>query len=217
VYAGEDLKMGRSVLPTTSAADLARIHDPLVELVIWHRVLPPELTAWLASLDISCFPHTRLLITPDEIRHALAAEFQKYATKGGEGRDQFTCDVAELAGRFATLFGTELVDLRIELVTGRACWKFHRDCVPARMLTTYRGKTTQWVSLDDGREALRAQRQFDGEVHRLGKHDVALFKGSASPQGSGIVHRSPPATRRTPRFLLCLNLPSAASPDRWRN
>ena len=131
-------------------------------------------------------------------------------------RDLLLGDVDDLVSAFARITRTDLVDVRLRLVSHDACWKFHRDCVEARLLTTYRGPATEWVQPHDAAWALREQRRFKGPVERFRVHDVAIFKGSCAGAGSGIVHRSPPiaATGRT-RLVLCLNKRSAASPKPW--
>lgn len=204
-----------SVLAAPTADCFGHIHLPETELAIWERALPSRLRSWLDALPPECFPHTRLLLAPDEVPRALPAVLEEFGTPRGEGRDLLIGDVAMLVGLFGARVRTDLVDIRLEVVTGRACWKFHRDRVPVRMLTTYRGPTTQWVPPDRGDDAISRQDGYRGEIFSLAEGAVALFKGSAAADGRGIAHRSPPAEHARPRFLLCLNLPSAVSPPRW--
>ena len=134
----------------------------------------------------------------------------------GDMRDLLIGDVGDLVSVFSKISRTDLVDVRLECVSNDACWKFHRDCVEARLLTTYRGPATEWVQPIHAARALREQKRFKGPVEHLRIHDVAVFKGSCAGSGSGIVHRSPPiaGTGQT-RLLLCLNKRSAASPEPW--
>ena len=125
-------------------------------------------------------------------------------------------DVDDLVSGFSRVARTDLVDIRLERITHDACWKFHRDCVEARLLTTYRGPATEWIQPIHAERALREQKRFKGPVEQFRNNDVAIFKGSCAEPGSGIVHRSPPIadTGRT-RLLLCLNKQSATSPKPW--
>ena len=111
---------------------------------------------------------------------------------------------------------SDLVDVRLERVSHDSCWKFHRDFVEARLLTTYRGPGTEWVQPIHAERALRAQKRFKGPLEHVRGNDVALFKGNCAGPGSGIVHRSPPiAGTGCTRLLLALNRQSAASPEPW--
>ena len=131
-------------------------------------------------------------------------------------RELLITDIAKLIQVFSRITAKARVDVRLERVDDDACWKFHRDSVDARLLTTYRGPTTEWVQPEHGERAILEQQSFTGPLEHLGAHDVALFKGTKADTGRGIVHRSPPivGTGYT-RLLLCLNEPTVASPDPW--
>jgi hypothetical protein len=58
-----------------------------------------------------------------------------------------------------------------------ACWKFHRDYVHLRLLTTYFGPATQIVPVSDAERTLLRQRDYDGPYLPMPAHTVALFKG----------------------------------------
>lgn len=195
---------------------LEAIAKPEVELVVWRRALPECFQDWLADLDASHLPHLRVLVRPKDVIKAMDTLLNGSGMPRGAMLGLLICDLHILVSAFARITQSDLVDVRLERVEDDACWKFHRDCVEARLLTTYRGATTEWVQPVHGEAALRAQTSFDGPIERLGANDVAVFKGSCAGEGNGIVHRSPPiaGTGQT-RLLLCLNKPSAVSPDPW--
>ena len=199
-----------------TAEGLGAIAKPDVELVVWRRSLPSRLQTWLERLDATLLPDLRLLVRPEDLVRAMEPPLSDRGLPQGEMRAVLLRDVDDLVSAFARIARTDLVDVRLQSVSGDACWKFHRDCVEARLLTTYRGPTTEWVRPRHAEAALRAQKRFNGPIEHLGAHDVAVFKGSCAGPGSGIVHRSPPiaGTGRT-RLLLCLNKPTAASPGPW--
>lgn len=195
---------------------LNAIKRPEVELVIWQRALPSCFQDWLAQLEASLLPNLRVLVRPDDFIKAMDVLLDGDGMAKGAMRSLLICDIHSLVSAFARLSGSDLVDVRLERVSDDACWKFHRDCVEARLLTTYRGAATEWVQPDQSETALKAQTRYDGPIERLGANDVAVFKGSCAADGSGIVHRSPPiAGSGQTRLLLCLNKPSAVSPDPW--
>lgn len=199
-----------------SADDLEAIASPEVELVVWRRELPGCLRDWLAELDAALLPDIRVLVRPQDLIPALDSLLSESGIPKGAMLGLLMCDVKLLVSAFARITRSDLVDVRLECVSDDACWKFHRDCVEARLLTTYRGPTTEWVQPEQASAALEAQTGFTGPIERLGANDVALFKGSCAGPGTGIVHRSPPimGTGQT-RLLLCLNKPSAVSPELW--
>ena len=135
----------------------------------------------------------------------------------GDMRDLLADDIDGLVAAFAHIARERLVDVRLERIEHDACWKFHRDSVETRLLTTYLGPATEWVRPFQAERALKDQKDFDGPVESLGLNDIAVFKGSRAGTGDGIVHRSPPiAGSGQVRLLLCLNARSSTSPAPWR-
>jgi len=195
---------------------LSAIGKPAKELVIWQRDLPPCFRDWLDRIDIRNLPDLRVLIEPPDLKLVLEPLLDECDMPSGNMRDLLVEDVHELVRGFADITGSELVDVRLEGVSHDACWRFHRDNVEARLLTTYRGPATEWVQPAYADQALQEQKQFEGPLERFGLYDVAIFKGRAAGPGSGIVHRSPPieGTGHT-RLLLCLNKRTVTSPEPW--
>jgi len=187
-----------------------------MELVIWQRSLPSCLRAWIDRTKVSNLPEIRILVKPDDLRPALEPLLDGCGLPAGDMRHLLVEDVGNLVRTFAGITGSDRVDVRLERISHDACWKFHRDTVEARLVTTYRGPTTEWVQMAHAERALHDQTEFTGPLERLGDHDVAMFKGNRAGPSSGIVHRSPPVagTGRT-RLFLCLNKRSAVSPDPW--
>ena len=200
---------------TCNMADgLAAIGNPDVELVIWRRAPPVSLQTWLDDMEAACLPDFRVLVQTGSLRRAVEPHLDACGMPAGAMRDLLIADIDKLVSTFSMIIGNDLVDLRLERVSSDACWKFHRDCVDARLLTTYRGAATEWVDPVHADRALREQRAYAGPLQHLRVHEVAVFKGSCAGSGSGIVHRSPPiAGSGQTRLLLCLNQRSAASPD----
>ena len=195
---------------------LADINQPDTELAFRLRTLPLCLRNWLNGLDASQLPDMRVLVDPGELRQAVEPQLDDCGMPPGSMRDLLINDIDDLVWAFARITRSDLVDVRLERVSDDACWKFHRDCVEARLLTTYRGPGTEWVQPDRAEQALLDQKEYSGPIEHFRNNDVAIFKGSCAGEGSGIVHRSPPVagTGHT-RLLLCLNQQSAASPAPW--
>ena len=213
---GKSAMFGAGIETYDAADGLAAIGNPGMELAIWRRALPLCFRAWLERIDASCLPDIRVLVQPSDLRRALEPHLDRCGMPPGDMRDLLLGDVDDLVLAFARIAQCDLVDVRLERLSGDACWKFHRDCVEARLLTTYRGPATEWVQPIHAERALREQKSYKGPLERLRVHDVAIFKGSCVGSGNGIVHRSPPiAGTGCTRLLLCLNRLSAASPKPW--
>ena len=134
----------------------------------------------------------------------------------GDMRDHLVSDINDLVIGFSDITRSENVDVRLQRISGDACWKFHRDNVKTRLIATYRGPTTEWVRHEYSEQAIHEQRDFTGPLERLIVGDVAIFKGSCNNRDRGVVHRSPPISGTGfTRILLCLNERTEGSPDLW--
>ncbi len=204
------------VLMCSDRDGLASIKEPGAELVIWRRDLPVGLQEWLDRMEASQLPSLRILVKPAELRTALEPMLDDSGMGAGAMRGLLVQDIEDLVSSFAGIIGSDRVDVRLESVSHDACWRFHRDAVEARLITTYRGPSTEWVQAPFAERALQEQRRFDGPLERFAPHDVAIFKGGNAASGNGVVHRSPPiAGTGCTRLLLCLNAQSIVSPDPW--
>jgi len=182
-------------------------------LAIYERSLPTDLAVWLNALPPRRLPHGRVLVSVSQSREAVLAIFRRRRVPSCSARDQLLDDIEKLTESFARYTALAEVDVRIEVVRTSACWRFHRDRVPLRLITTYRGTTTQWVAPQEANAALRDQSAFKGTIHSLPLYAVGLFQGDDEGAEKGIVHRSPPMSRYDPaRLLLVLNPPSLSSP-----
>ena len=215
-FVGTSDAFGAGIETCHSADGLAVINHPGTELVIWQRALTSCLQTWLERMDPSRLPYLRVLVQPSDLRRAVEPHLDDCGMPRGDMRDLLLGDVDDLVSAFASITQSEHVDVRLERVNHDACWKFHRDTVEARLVTTYRGPATEWVQPVHAQRALREQKRFKGPLERLGDYDVAIFKGICAGPSNGILHRSPPiaGTGRT-RLLLCLNKRTDVSPDPW--
>ena len=197
-------------------AILAKIAQPAIGLALWRRRLPEALASSLPRLPPRRLPDGRVLVRLGDLEVSVAGLLAPLGLRHATTADLLAADMIDLATRFARLAETDIVDLRIEAVRHDACWKFHRDSVRLRLLTTYLGPETQIVPAAEADRALRLQRDYHGPYLPVPEHAVALFKGNQAEPGTGVVHRSPPiAGTGQYRLLLCINLPSASSPELW--
>ena len=215
--ANPTIMQGSGIRICTSAQGLSAINAPGNELVICRRSIPFCVTEWLKKMAPSQLPALRILVSRANVREALESELDAFGMASGRTRDAFIADIADLVSVFAGITRQDLVNVRLDRIEHDACWKFHKDSVEIRLLTTYRGETTEWISPQFADRALREQKDYDGPLESLRQHDVAIFRGKHANSADGIVHRSPPiAGTGSVRLLLCLNAPSIVSPEQWR-
>lgn len=143
----------------------------------------------------------------------MKASFDACGTPAGRAREALVADIARLVTCFAEVARSHSVRLRLDLVTEDGCRRWHRDCVPLRLVCTYRGPGTQWVPPAWG-DAVIAQPDADAsQALAFDTGDVALFKGCGWPgqtHDGGIVHRSPRiAGTGLTRLVLVLDMPAA--------
>ena len=187
-------------------------------LTVFRRSLPGELVRWVESLPVKNLPSFRILVRTVDLPRALDDAHLFGALEDSPARQMLAKDIATQARFFGEAAKSEWVDLRLEAIHGNACWKFHRDFVSRRLLTTYRGPGTQWVQPSHAEAALRQQHRYKGPIEVAPAHAVLLFQNLLNQdEAAGIVHRSPAiAHSKQTRLLLCLNERGAWSPQPWR-
>jgi hypothetical protein len=188
--------------------DARAIHGAQVTLWVWRRAPEPTLAAY-----VECVRHRRPLRV-DETLHAGSA-WRAYlhgalCAQGlppGAGRDAWAEDLARLAALYAALTAEAAVRLRLESVAETRERVFHYDSTALRLLCTYAGPGTQWLSDGDvdrtqlrlqGRSVAASNRAIarnPGRIRSLRSWWVAVLKGEGYPgnTGKGLVHRPQPA------------------------
>ncbi|MEM8799135.1 MAG: DUF1826 domain-containing protein [Pseudomonadota bacterium] len=208
---------GSPVQIADTLGGLAQIKRPGVQMVVWRRELDLDFGGWVGQFDEVEDPRIRVLIHPTDTAKAIEPLLDRWGISKSKMRADFIADITDLAAEFGKVAASDLVDVRLEFVFDGACWKFHRDSVDLRLITTYFGPATEWVRPANADRALHEQRDYAGPIETMQPFEVAFFKGKLACAGDGIVHRSPAiAGTNDTRLLLCLNTPSPASPDPWQ-
>ena len=147
------------------------------------------------------------------------------ATDGRALKEEFAgfphlaADVQFWAEVLVELTGCKSVGVRLALMTRPMCPRLHVDLVTLRLVVTYQGPGTEFVSNKHvDRQQLghpthpttkKAASLLLGPncVQRANTFDVVLLKGEAWPEneGSGAVHRSPPMTETPSRLVMTLD------------
>ena len=187
---------------------LTDVYRSETQLVIWRRAAPLD-TGALAPL-LATSAEWRVLLKPQEV----AAYFQR-TLPDFAAREQLAEDVALLADMYACLFDLQQVGVRLSVLNRTMCPRFHADRVLCRLLTTYTGAGTEYISTGEPTASIleRCRNRDDASdqamylpVSELACGDVALCKGSQWPgnERHALVHRSP-SPGETPRLLLSMD------------
>ncbi len=179
---------------------LSSILENDVNLAVWQRSLPSHIadfSALVLSLGQRLSDERVVEVredTPVVLNDLLTG------TQDLQGYEAFVADVTWLVEAFTCLVGARRLGLRLRVLQGAMCPRFHVDQVALRLLTTYAGTGSEWLS--DPADA-----DIPDRCHRLAEGDVALLKGEnwSGNEGRGLVHRSPSATRESGRLLLSID------------
>jgi len=190
-------------------ADLADIYAPALNLVYLPRELPAALLAAVTP-QLQHGRGERRLVT--EATNPCLKGLQFDAAASALHDDwRFLIDV------YATLTDAPTVGLRLHVLTGAMCPRFHTDRVGLRLICTYAGAGTEWLADEDVRRERLGHRTDGlsdtnsgavcGPVRRMPTGAIGLLKGYAWPghEGRGCVHRSPAAKDGTPRLIFTID------------
>ncbi len=187
-------------------------------IAIWQRPVDPVAQDQAAALAASEHLAARLTLASELLARDVVSALAPQCGTPSAIRALLE-DIQRLAGHFAAvasiLEAPRTVTLRLETLQDDACRRFHVDRVRLRLLCTYLGPGTEWLTDDQvDREALATYRPNEailrrGEPQRLEPFWVAILKGDLYPgtAGHGQVHRSPPiAASGIRRILFCLDV-----------
>lgn len=218
---GQTLSRTDRVVFSSEVTSLSRIRDEHVQLVVWRREKVPTFVSVLsdASLPASALPSFMGETTPGKLVRSMTETLRSQQGRALSDSQigELVEDIDKLTGIFAHLSGSEKVYVKLETLEDNGCSFWHQDCVPFRLVTTYRGPCTQWVRPEHSRATLR-RRKFDSvHAENLLLNDVALFKGREKSEFGeslfdypGIVHRSPRIEGTgVCRVVLVLDIPAS--------
>ncbi len=189
------------------------IYQPEINIAIWQRKLSATLQNSVKTfLALNPVFETKMILTPQDALSRISKSFNKNMAEVSE-------DIAELVDMFCYLFELKQAAIRLKVLDGAMCPKFHVDRVPCRLVTTYQSIASEWLphevldhtklgwgsnGLPDSESGLY---QSESDIQQLGCGDVALFKGTLweGNENTGLVHRSPVVPANEKRLVLTLD------------
>jgi hypothetical protein len=192
---------------------LRRILDPGVNLGLWQRPPQTAITRELSTLQASHLPDLRCLTSPDSFDADVIAVLRQQDLDP-LGFTSWRADLGRLADLYFSINRDRAVTLRLVTTDSDDCRRFHVDRTHLRLLCTYRGPGTEWLTDAQVDRVAQSSGAPNDDIIRFGKPSqfepfwVGILKGDAYPgnAGQGLVHRSPPiaGTGKT-RVLFCLD------------
>lgn len=213
------------VTPTVKSRRVVESNEPMVltdiyqddcNIAIWKREFAPKLQQQIGYfLESNSSFQSSMIISR---QGALSSIHQ--ALGGSKAVFLLSEDIAELVDMFCCLFELDRAGLRLTALERAMCPRFHVDRVPCRLVTTYQGVATQWLShslvdrskLGRGSEGKPDEEsglfQSANDIRQLNQGSVALYKGELweGNEGAGLVHRSPAVLPGERRLLLTLDI-----------
>ncbi len=158
------------------------------------RVLDPAILTALDAVTADHLPRLRMIGGVDSVRRDLDRGLEE-AGFGPKWLAQWLSeDVICLVRLFQELMKTPRLQFRLEAVDDDACRRFHTDNVRFRLVTTYRGPGTEWISPRLAAISPSGAPLATDAIRRLGRGHIAIMRGGrgATSDRPGLLHRSPP-------------------------
>ncbi|MFT4853532.1 MAG: hypothetical protein ACI9B8_002766 [Sulfitobacter sp.] len=175
---------------------LRGIQDAECDLCLWRRPNQGAIAREVSTLTSSALPGAKFLTTLASIDADILSLMEH---QGLNPYDFINLrrDIYLLAKTFVSIAGRSELVFRLFTTKDRGCSRFHVDRMNKRLICTYQGAGTQWLT--ESQVDREAQHRYgtNDEIVRFDKpqqlacHWVGIMKGDPNNRGSGLVHRSP--------------------------
>lgn len=231
---------GSQVVFVDKPEDLTKIREDTVQLAVWRQKSAPKFINKLSDSSIAPedLPFFEGMVLTEKgfvaqemkkrlwVPYQLRSHVKRKQSLDEEGIDELVNQIDELVQVFAKIAkdsgnlvededGLSCLFVKLKAVSDNGCAFWHQDCVPFRMVATYRGPCTEWVPPAFSKTTLERHTRDSEHSQSLTHCDVALFKGRGETDEDdeflnqpGIVHRSP-RTEGTGvyRLVLVIDIP----------
>lgn len=192
---------------------LHQILDPGVNLSLWRRPTQTAITRELSTFQAPDLPDVRSPTSLGSFDDDINTLLQQ---QGLEPRTfkNWRADMRRLADIYFSVSENRDVTLRLVTTEEDDCRRFHVDRTRLRLLCTYRGPGTEWLTNAQVDRLAQSTGAPNEDIIRFGEPSqfepfwVGVMKGDAHPgnAGHGLMHRSPPiAGSGQTRVLFCLD------------
>ncbi len=192
---------------------LREILDSGVNLCLWRRPVKAAIAQELSSLQAADLPDVRCTTSPNSFDDDVSKLLQRQHLDP-LAFQHWRNDMRQLANLYFTVSGNRDVTLRLVTTQDDDCRRFHVDRTHLRLLCTYQGPGTEWLTNDQADRSVQNSGASNADIIRFGEPCrfetfwAGILKGDVYPgnAGYGLIHRSPPiAGSGKSRVLFCLD------------
>lgn len=180
--------------------ELESIIDENTNISILERLVPYEIKDFLINLLEIGFSPINKSIKVSGFEEIFDTHLKIYQSISPRGYRALKEDILELITTFSRISDSKSVKLFFGIVKTDMCRRFHTDMYDMRMISSYHGKGTEWLTHDnvnfnafDSLEGNDKIVKRNKAIKRLNEGDVAIMKGALYPNSKfgGVVHKSP--------------------------
>ena len=193
-------------------SDLSLIQKDDINITIYKRELPKSINSYLNHFLNEGVKPFNVSLTINEFKNSFDNHFKGLSLKYKEEHELLKKDIESLLIQYSAICNNSQLKIFFGVVDTDMCKRFHVDMYELRMLCTYQGQGTMWLSEDNiNHEALTSYQGNEkivfnkDSVNQLNETDVAIIKGALYPNSriGGLVHRSPSIeSRKQKRVIL---------------
>lgn len=185
----------------SNLSELDLINNEDVNIAVYQRDADSELMHYAKQLVDTGFPPLNASVRDNDFEPLFDEHFSQLSNKYSLGHQLLKSDIEELITAFFKICHTSSVKVFFGIIDTDMCRRFHIDFYELRMISTYVGQGTQWLSNDNvnfkalnNLELLEGIAKDEDKINQLEENDVAILKGAlyTNTKVNGIVHKSPP-------------------------
>ncbi|MCP5203354.1 MAG: DUF1826 domain-containing protein [Pseudomonadales bacterium] len=190
---------------------LGKIAYPTVNLSLWRRPAQAAIVGEVSKLQASQLRDVRRPTTIRTFDHDVSVLLRQQGLDPSVF-ENWRADLRRLANLFAGVSEGRNLQFRLLTTDRDDCRRFHLDRTHLRLLCTYRGPGTEWLTDSQVDREAQARGAPNESIIRFGQASrfepfwVGIMRGDPGNIGNGLVHRSPPITGSGEiRVLFCLD------------
>lgn len=190
---------------------LGLIKDENVNIAIYERPKVYRLSDFIKQLINTNFSALNISMDITDFDTLFDDHFRIYQPISPSGYQLLKSDIKRLVTLFAEICDASTIKVFFGRIDTDMCKRFHVDMYELRMLCTYSGEGTLWLTDDNiNYKALNSYGQNEeivlreNDVRRLKPRDVAIIKGALYPDSKigGLVHKSPAIEKLNKKRIL---------------
>ena len=165
---------------------LKAIYQKEVSIAVYQRNLQS------LESDLSIAIEKKVNFQVDGETHKIASLLKVFFTENLPECNALLNDITWVLAQFHVVANASSYRMLLSTVSSNMCRKFHTDINDVRLLCTYVGPGTLWVSEDEKNGIVDEELPInENQVNQAVTGDVLVLKGALHPEGNPIVHRSP--------------------------